>query len=189
MKICKSCRCVTAFEFATSCCSSSWFLDIASFVLRETRFAPSHVKLASAAPCPLLCQCVDVTLRSLHMLHMRRRDGDVAHWRKSLLRLPKGLRRKKRICLPIIANIKKQWRALVVLMRSSKRFGARRREGILSLKRVTLPCSACRSTGTSASSWLSEDQSCNSWFQLENFSSTNQCRWSSHVLSVHSVTA
>ena len=108
VKICKSCRCVTAFEFATSCCSSSWFLDIASFVLRETRSAPRHVKLASAAPCPLLCQCVDVTLRSLHMLHMRRRDGDVARSRKSLLRLPKGVRRKKRICLPIIANIKKQ---------------------------------------------------------------------------------
>ena len=79
----------------------------------------------------------------------------------------------------------------MVLMRSSKRFGVRRRERILSFDTCRIAMFRLVEVPRLAQvpTWLSEDQSCNLRFKLMNFSSTNQCRWSSHVLFVHSVRA
>ena len=88
VKICYSCRCVPAIDFATSCCASSWRKSRLFSTLSHWSAKKRDLHLAmlnGRAPSPLLYHSVDVTLRSLHLKHMRRRHGEVAHWRQSAL--------------------------------------------------------------------------------------------------------
>ena len=103
------------------------------------------------------------------------------------LRLPEGVRERTDLFANHRFIDKKPWGALVVLMRSSKRFGVRRREGILSFDACRFAmfrwskCQNKREVEPGSLKTKVEIHGCS----LKAFSLTKQRRWSSHVLSVH----